>query len=314
MDSILDIFEYDEEEELEVLTIGNFANTKKEDVSLWLKEGSKYIPYTNSILLSKLDPGMYIVEYDRESGLHCKKSSIVSDELFIFSNSIIENLIIEVESFWDKKDLFKSNNLIHKRGIILEGPQGTGKSSIISLLSEKVVNRGGIVFIVNNSNDLNLYINFLKNNFRLIEPDTPIITIIEDLDKYAEDKVILDFLDGKTNIDHHLVITTTNNSKKIPDTFLRPSRIDLRILVSFPNYDIRKEFLLKKGFLEGEELDYILQNTDSFSLADLKELYISTSILGYSISDAIDKIKNPKEKKDYLSSSFKTSKLGFIKS
>ena len=71
--------------------------------------------------------------------------------------------------------------------IAVVGDTGTGKSSIISLLSEEIIKRKGIVFMVSDPRNLGIYIDFLKNSFRSIEPDTPVITIIEALEKYAEE-------------------------------------------------------------------------------------------------------------------------------
>lgn len=155
-----------------------------EKASQWIKEAGILRPSGNLTTQNKLNPGIYKVEVSREYGLYCKLVETKSDKLFIFSDSIIDDLLEEINTFWEKRDLYKENNLMHKRGILLEGYPGTGKSSIIAMLSNEIIKRKGIVFIVSGPGNLNLFVEFIVGNFREIEPNTPIITIIEDIDKY----------------------------------------------------------------------------------------------------------------------------------
>lgn len=271
-----------------------------EKSSIWLLDGDSARPSTDVTISKKLRPGIYQVYLDPQMGIYCKRIDTQSDELFVFSDSIVGSLLDEISLFWEKKEIYKENNLTHKRGILLEGFPGTGKSSIISLLSNEVIKRNGIVFKINNINNFNIYVDFIMNSFRAIEPDTPIITIIEDVDKYVDSEEFLDFLDGKSSIDHHVVIATTNNTTHIPDSFLRPSRLDLKIVVDLPSDVIRKEYFQNKEVPEAD-IDELVEKTENkeMSLADLKELYISVYLLGYTVDDAINKITQPRSKKNY---------------
>lgn len=269
-------------------------------VSLWISEQEYIRPSTNTMIQVKLDPGMYIVDVSREMGIYCKKVEAYSDELFLFSNSVITDLIKEINVFWSKADLYKENRLVHKRGILLEGFPGTGKTSIISLLSQEIINKGGIVFKVTSPKNLAFYIPFIRDSFRKIQPDTPIITIIEDIDEYDDyNTELLDFLDGKNHVEHHVVISTTNNTEDIDDTLLRPSRIDLRVEVELPSKKVREEYFKFKKVPE-DKIDELVKKSKEFSLADLKELYICIFLLGYTVDNAIAKISVVKEKKNYL--------------
>lgn len=280
-----------------------------EKVSLWVIDSEIIRPSTNLVIQNKLNPGIYNVGISKDYGIYCRKSNSKSDELIVFSNSIVNDLVNEINLFWDKKELYKQNKLIHKRGILLEGYPGTGKTSIMSILSDEIIKRQGVVFILDSPRNVSLYIDFLRYNFRTIEPNTPIISIIEDLDKYESDDQLLDFFDGKTSINHHIIISTTNNSKEISDAYLRPSRIDLRIEVDLPDETTRCEYFKSKNVPE-DTLEELVQRSENFSFADLKELYITIFLLGYSIDDALNKfIKNGK-KKDYRSKSLGSSKLG----
>ena len=283
---------------------------KEEKISVWLKDKDIIKPSTNISLLQKIEPGIYTVDFSREHGIYCKKMDVKSDELFIFSDSISEKLLKEINNFWEKSERYKQNNLVHKRGILLEGFPGTGKSSIISILCKEIISKGGVVFKINGIRNLDTYFEFIRYGFREIQPETPVVTILEDLDQYEEiESELLDFLDGKTHLDHHVVIATTNNTELIPDTYLRPSRIDLKIEVPLPSEQTRREYFRFKNTPE-DEIENLVKQSEDFSLADLKELYVCIYLLDYTVEEAVGKITAPKEKKNYLNSSTSGSKLG----
>lgn len=280
-------------------------------VSVWMQDKDIVKASTNVTILKSINPGIYTVEFDKNIGLFCRSLDVKSDELFLFSDSITQKLLEEINLFWSKADLYKENNLIHKRGILLEGFPGTGKSSLISILSTNIIKQGGVVFKVGGYRNLEDYISFIRNSFRKIQPDTPIITILEDLDQYEDaEEELLDFLDGKTHINHHVVIATTNNTEVIPDTFLRPSRIDLKIEIPLPCDQTRREYFRYKEVPE-KDLEELVSRSDQLSLADLKELYICIYLLDYTIEDAVLKINSPREKKNYLSFPKNKSRMGF---
>ena len=281
------------------------------DVSVWISEANSYRPSTKFKILKKLPPNVYTVDFDRDYGITVNPLDIVSDSLIHFEGGAHEKIIPEIIDFWEKKSLYEANNLVHKRGILLMGYPGSGKTSIIKMVSKSITKLGGLVFFINDARSLEVYVNFLKYHFRKIEPNTFVMTVLEEIDKYnpIEDS-LLNFLDGSFSIDHHVVLATTNNSENIPNSLLRPSRMDLLIEVNFPDESQRREFLASKNIKE-ENLDYMAKNSDGFSFADLKDLFVSTALLNYSIDAAIDKIKNPLSKKDYSKNSKSSGKVGF---
>ena len=282
----------------------------QDKVSLWVKDKDYYVPSTDISVTNELPPGIYKVDYSNDRGYFCRPIKVETDELFTFTDSITKDLLKEIETFWDKKELYLKNNLIHKRGILLSGFAGTGKTTLINMISQELINKGGVVFKVYGIRNLSHYIDFIKHGFRKIQPDTPIITILEDIEQYSEIEAdLLDFLDGQFHVNHHVTIATSNNTEDIPDTFLRPSRLDLKIEVDYPTTQTRKEFFKFKKVPE-DKIEELVKATEECSLADLKEIYICVFILDYTVEEAVDQVLNPTEKKNYLERKYKKTKIG----
>jgi SpoVK/Ycf46/Vps4 family AAA+-type ATPase len=277
------------------------------EYSTWIATGEDYIPAVNLKCVDNIPAGMYACAFiDRD--YHLTPIPINSDELFIFSDSYQESILSEIKQFWDKKELYKKYNLCHKRGILLEGGPGTGKSSLITQVIQHIIELNGVVFTVRNASEFQFLPIILKSIFRKIEPERPVITIIEDVDKLIEnlggDQILLDFMDGKQSINNHLVILTSNNTSELSDALLRPSRIDLRYRLDNPNDNVRKEYFQYKG-ISDDQLDEYVRLTKNLSIADLKEVFIATVILNKSIDQVVKDIKNPLQKRDYLTQSIK---------
>ncbi len=306
LSDISDLFEDDFENEVEDFKL----DSEESKEFIWIKENDIYRGSVNVSLQKTLDPGIYTVDVSRDYGFFCKKVDIKTDELYMFSDSLSVKILKEINLFWNSYDKFKEKNLVHKRGILLEGPAGTGKSSIVTMLSAQVIQSGGVVFKISDYRNFLNYMGFLHNSFKKIQPTTPIITILEDIDQYDDVMPnILDFLDGKNSVDRHVIIATTNNSEKLEDNLIRPSRLDLVYLIDLPSKDHRREYFKFKK-VPDEDLELLIEESETCSLADLKEIYICRYLLNYTIVDAIDKVKNPRKKTNYLKRNARKSKLG----
>ncbi len=284
----------------------------------WLKSSDGvYSLCTGSDTVTTMESGIYSVFQDSRNLLHVEADEPITDELYDIQDERVVEVIKEIETFWNQAAIFKKYKMKHKRGILLEGPGGTGKSSIINILLSKMKANGGLVFTVADYQQFVLTVEFLQTALRVVEPNRPVVVVIEDLDKYVEvtatESAMLSFLEGDDSIDHCVVITTTNRYSELNDLILRSSRIDRVINIPNPVEQIKKNYLIKKGLTEEQAIEWS-KNTPDFSFADLKELFVSVILLNADfnktkkkIKTQVDDIVQKTEKK-----SRKHTKMGFF--
>jgi len=292
-------------------------NEKKEDRDYknWQvsSDGTVFFPDIKIFIKEKIDPGLYVVEANQTDGFFARKKEINVDRLYKVQDEIISDMLSEVKLFWKKADLFKAAGLIHKRGIILTGGPGQGKTSIIHLMCKELIADGGVVFKIESPSDLTNYKIFIQSYFRRIEPNTPILLIIEDIDKMMDtrESELLSLLDGQDSIDHHVVLATTNRIQDLNDLLLRPSRFDWIIEIEAPTEASRRIYFEEVG-IKDEELELFVSESKDLSMAQLREIYTSVKLLDNDLQLVLKRLRANKNKTPNSTYKPKTS-MGFGK-
>ena len=172
------------------------------------------------------------------------------------------------------------------KGMMFVGPPGTGKTHTSKCIAGQLrwpLISVGIDAIKAGGADV------LKRLLERIESCAPCVVYFDELDKFfssASDAqilgVLLTWLQEKTS--ETFVIATLNRLEKLPPELTRAGRFDRRFWIGFPNeterYEIirlyankyDKAFKTTYGRLERGEWLNILNNTDKFTGAELKEL------------------------------------------
>lgn len=291
------------EEELEdLIKLSSQTDTKKEPeeedeideflYTQWLFQNGSYTAIGKAEFTEALKPGYYTV-VERDYKMYVRPIDPCYDKVTVTFNKKLIKIKEEITQFWNKKQLFKDYKMTFKRGILLTGHPGTGKSTLINMLAEELVKENGIVFYIGHIADLYRLINFAKTDLKTIQPQVNMITIIEDIDVlYKQDSTaILNFLNGNNQLENNLVIATTNRLHELDDLILRPSRFDWVVEVEKPTIEERFLFFLKKG-LDKEESNLFASKTDEFSYAELKEIFISVKLFDNNIDIVVKKLKD----------------------
>lgn len=253
----------------------------------------------------KVPSGIYEITWNSNLGCNSLvKQPFKTDELYQLPSPEIIDILEDIKSFWDRSDKYKEYNFIHKRGILLYGEPGCGKSGIIQLIAHQLIKMDGIIINIKDEEDVDRFVNFIPT-FRKIEPNRPLIVILEDIDSIAgENKYstsrLLNILDGVKQIEGVVYIATTNYPEKLQERITnRPSRFDRRYKIDLPDDIIRKEYIKNKlndQDLTGIDIDTWVKKTNGMSLSHLKELVISVIVLGRTFDDAIKNLEGLSER------------------
>lgn len=247
------------------------------------------------------------------------KQALNIDELYELPSPEIESILSDIKIFWRKRDTYKEYNFVHKRGILLYGDPGCGKSGIIQLCVKNLIEEeNGIVINIKEDEDFKAFVDFVPT-IRTIEPERPLIVILEDIDSLAgEDRYsttkLLNILDGVKQIENVVYIATTNYPEKLQERITnRPSRFDRRYEVQMPSRAIRESYIKNK--LSDEDLKNInleewLDSSDDMSLSHLKELVISVIVMGKDFKESLATL-NALSDKPKIKGGKKKSRIGF---
>jgi AAA+ superfamily predicted ATPase len=227
---------------------------------------------------------IYTYDNDNKGDLTVTRSKGIPQEWknLVLEDSVLHLVKRDTESFFSRKDWFLKNEIPFRRGYLLHGPPGNGKTSVIkTMLSTLGMNAYKIRLFSQNVND-----NVLETMFRVAQETGPNMVILEDLDrafpKTGEKKspiglhTLLNCLDGLESQEGVITIATANEPTALDKVILkRPGRFDRVILFDNPSHELRLDFFLKKApYLKKEDLEPAVDASEGFSFAQLQETYI----------------------------------------
>ena len=264
-------------------------------------QDEEFTPAFTSV--SKVPAGIYEVVWNRQLSQHTlKKQPFKTDELYQLPSYEITDILKDIQNFWDRRDKYKEYNFVHKRGILMYGEPGCGKSGIIQLISKQLIDNDGIIINIKDQEDVDYFMDFIAT-FRKIEPNRPLIVLLEDIDSIAGENShstsrLLNILDGVKQIEDVVYIATTNYPEKLQDRITnRPSRFDRRYKVELPNDEIREAYIrhkLNEDDIKGIDVQEWVKRTEGMSLSHLKEVVISTIVMGREFEEVMDNLEGLK--------------------
>jgi SpoVK/Ycf46/Vps4 family AAA+-type ATPase len=259
-------------------------------------DGTTYSPVGKTVEV--IEPGYYDTVISNSQIFFCPVRPR-QDALLEFPDSVSKEVLDAISDFWDREKIFKKYDLPYKRGILLYGPPGSGKTCTLQLVSREVVDRGGIVVTFQPSSFLDAY-----RAFRDVQPETYMVVLMEDLEatlKQSESR-ILNLLDGVECMDKVVFLATTNYPEKLESRIMnRPSRFDLCVRVSHPDARSRRVYF-KSLVRDDDDIDIeaYVNDTEGMSLAHVKELFVATVVLGAEYDVTVKRLKAMKEKKSSI--------------
>ena len=193
--------------------------------------------------------------------------------------SLLKN---DFESFWSRESFFRERNLPFRRGYLLHGPPGNGKStSIRAMMTSRGLSAFTIRLFEPQTSDSDL-----EDVFETALSERPAMVIFEDLDRafprngdsqtQVSLQALLNSLDGVATGEGLIVVATANEPATLDPAILRrPGRFDRVVHLPNPNRRLREQFFHKmKLSLDRAALSQAVANSRGFSFAQLRETVI----------------------------------------
>lgn len=182
----------------------------------------------------------------------------------VLENNLYEDICSDLEKFQNSQDEYLKLGLRYKRGYLFYGPAGTGKSSIICSVAQRLKKNLCIFSLsteITDENLVNLFAHLPHNSVIVFEDiDCLNFTSKREQEQKEEKKetvnlsTLLNVLDGPLTPNGLIVFATTNHFDKLDSALLRPGRFDRQVFVGYATrWQI--ETLFKRFFPNATEKD-----------------------------------------------------------
>lgn len=258
------------------------GNQNEDEVSFFIlvahDKYDKYVEFRNEFdnWSQKRDRGSLYVRVMQGDDIPYNKD-LTWDDLYLPAD-LKKEVIDSVEGFLMSKEFYKEHKLPWKRGILLYGTPGNGKTTIIKIIMSMYDFKP--ITVVPEANA-----EAVRDAFSYAQEASPALLYFEDLgsllEKHLDLSTFLNLMDGVATNNGLLVVATTNEIEKLKDSISdRPSRFDRKFEIPLPNYDLAYIYL-KRWFgkmLTASKYKYLakLAVDNGFSFDYLKEFYISS--------------------------------------
>lgn len=177
----------------------------------------------------------------------------------------MDRIMADAKWFFSSEDWYRERSVPYRRGYLLSGPPGTGKSSIVMVLASYfkrpvyILNMGSLF---SDGDLLSAITNVPHDGLLLIEdvdatgasknrlPDPPNDSLVsekkdEDTGGFITMSAFLNAIDGIVGTDGRLLVMTTNHPDKLDPALIRPGRVDLHEVLGLLNPESADRLFLR---------------------------------------------------------------------
>lgn len=230
---------------------------------MFLKYPNHFVS-TSAITIHELPAGAYNWDM-RNDGMNFFKVEMQIEIPEPFESQ--REVLNRINKFVDAGDDYARLGLSYKRGMILYGDPGCGKTAVMRMAAKRHIDNGGVVLFSGPQDELAEAIKLANNK---------VLVAIDDVDSWHEERLTHQ-LDGVTDVSNVLWLATTNFINQISGRLKRPGRFDDQIKMVPPQ---EEDVLIWVNSLPipQEEKNWVIENSKGLSPAHVRELVIRINI------------------------------------
>jgi len=284
----------------------SYDNKDHDKIKGFIKALETHAKEQNYLQGAKIDPSLSFIKLNKKyTWDDIVLPKVLKDEIQLNTVKLVESI-----------KFYRDNNIPFKRGLILEGAPGTGKTLIGRILCSTI-----------NCSFLWVTPKYLTDSgaiasiCELARQISPCVLFLEDLDLYAQDRdkvrdsnmlgELMNQLDGLVENNYIIVVATTNKVDFIEEAMRnRPGRFDRTIEIVAPSKEGIKRLLtlcLQRLSTTGDFLDEVAEKAKGFTGAHVQEL-VNTAVMIAIENKSVDAEGKVILKKEFLLDNIKKVK------
>ena len=212
-------------------------------------------------------------------------------DTFYYPQRVRDLFELEVFGFLANTKKYNDKN-IYRRGLLLHGNPGTGKTSIGHIICHYAKDATVIWLTPDIAAGHDGGKASIKNLYKLADYLSPAVIILEDIDLFSEDRenisesvrlgTLMNILDGVDSVVNSVTVAMTNRLSLIEKALTnRPGRFDRIVEIPELNNDLRRRMLesrLEDCYVDDETMDHIVSETEGWTGAHIQEFVLSVNM------------------------------------
>ncbi len=214
-----------------------------------------------------------------------RATQLASFDELVLSGTLKETIRTDFQQFLNARLRYESLGVAWRRGALFIGPPGNGKTHCVRALVKEL--HIPSLYVQSLSHRHYTSEDLLRSVFERARQLRPCVLIFEDLDALVNEEnrsFFLNQLDGFEKNVGMLVLATTNHPERIDPAIVdRPSRFDRKYHFDLPTIVERRTYLTfwqhrlaDETSWTAQHVDELVDRTEGFSFAYLKELVVSS--------------------------------------
>jgi chaperone BCS1 len=197
-------------------------------------------------------------------------------DTLVLADGLLERIVADIETFRASRDWYRAMGIPFRRGFLLHGPPGTGKSSLVGALAGKF--EAPLYALSLTGND------FTDGDLIELLHDVALdaFVLLEDLDaafhgRDAERKGVtmsglLNAIDGAASKDGCVLFVSTNHVERLDPALRRPGRLDVQRELGYADRNQRRR-LFERFFPRSTRGDEFAERSNDapLTVAELQE-------------------------------------------